>query len=127
MASIRRFAPAWLGYYGNRSREGWRFAAAFLTAAAIGSRSPFSFWGQRGGLRGWMMQPFAGASGFFSPMFSLFTAMSLSLFWKTRGRTPRALALVTAAIAIGASLLKIHPTGTFVAWAYPFLLLSLFA
>jgi hypothetical protein len=155
------FAPAWLGYYGWRSRDGWRFAAAFLVvAAAIGiavlvlshpangrglvgtiladtfghhtdprgyGRSPFSFWGQRGGLRGWMMQPLVGASGFFSPMFLLFTAMSLSLFWKTRGRTPQGLALVTAAIAIGASLLKIHPTGTYVAWAYPFLLLGLFA
>jgi len=155
------FAPAWLGYYGTRPRDRWRFAAGFvIVAAAIGvavlllshsanghglvgtiladtfghhtdprgyGRSPFSFWGQRGGLRGWMMQPLVGASGFFSPMFLLFTAFSISLFGKTRGRTPEALALVTAAIAIGASLLKIHPTGTYVAWAYPFLLLGLFA
>ena len=30
-------------------------------------------------------------------------------------------------VAIAASLLKIHPTGTYVAWAFPFLLIGLFA
>jgi hypothetical protein len=53
--------------------------------------------------------------------------LSLSRFGKARDRSPQALALVTAVIAIGASLLKIHPTVTCVAWAYPFLLLGLFA
>ena len=37
------------------------------------------------------------------------------------------LALLIAVVAIGASLLKVHPTGTYFAWAYPFLLLGFFA
>ena len=33
---------------------------------------------------------------------------------------------MSAAVIIGANLLKIHPTGTYVAWFYPFLLIGFF-
>jgi hypothetical protein len=36
------------------------------------------------------------------------------------------LALLTAVIALGFSIIKIQPTGTYVAWAYPFLLIGMF-
>jgi hypothetical protein len=154
-------APAWLGYFWDRTTDRWQFAAGFLTTAvAIGvgvlllshpagdrglvgtiladtfghhtdprgyGRSPFSFWGQRAGVRGWLMHPLVAGSGFSSPIFLLFVALSVALFWKARHRPPRSLALLSAVIAIAASLLKIHPTGTYVAWAYPFLLIGLFA
>jgi hypothetical protein len=89
--------------------------------------SPFGFWGQRAGIRGWLMNPLIGESGFTTPVFLLFLALVLACFWKARGKQPQQLALLTAAVAIAASLLKIHPTGTYVAWYYPFLLLGLFA
>jgi hypothetical protein len=37
------------------------------------------------------------------------------------------LALLTACIAIMAMLVKVQPTGSYVAWAYPFLLIGIFA
>ena len=89
--------------------------------------SPFGFWGQRGGLRAWLMQPLVAESGFAAPAFLLFVALALGAFWLARGRRPQQLALLVGVVAIGASLLKIHPTGTYVAWYYPFLLLGLFA
>jgi hypothetical protein len=89
--------------------------------------SPFSFWGQQEGLRGWLMRPLVGESGFTSPVFLSFLGLVVAGFWIARRRTPQQLALATAAIAIAASLLKIHSTGTYVEWSYPFLLLGLFA
>jgi hypothetical protein len=91
--------------------------------AGYGS-SPFSFWGQRGGVRGWLMTPLAGSSGFTTPAFLMFLSLAGGGFWLARRRPAPTLALVSAAVIIGASLLKIHPTGTYVAWYYPFLLIG---
>jgi hypothetical protein len=153
-------APAWLGYYWDRSRDRWRFLAGFVpTAAVIGlgslllsrpahgrgligtvlwdtfghhtdpngyGSSPFGFWGQRGGIRGWLNAPLVADSGFSAPVFLLFLLLVSACFWKARRRTPQQLALLTAIVAIAAALLKIHPTGTYVAWYYPFLLIGFF-
>jgi len=89
--------------------------------------SPFSFWAQKSGIREWFNTPLAGASGFTTPMFLSFLAVVVGGFWMTRRRRPSHLALMTAIVALGASLTKIHPTGTYIAWAYPFLLLGFFA
>lgn len=89
--------------------------------------SPFGFWGQRTGIRGWMMHPLLAASSFSTPAFLLFAGFSAVSFRIARRTDGRQLALLTAAITIGATLLKIHPTGAYVAWYYPFLLLGLFA
>jgi hypothetical protein len=89
--------------------------------------SPFSFWGQRGGVRGWFNSPLVDHSSFTTPFLLAFVAFAVGSFWLARRRAPHHLALLAAAIAIGSSLQKIHPTGTYVAWAYPFLLLGLFA
>lgn len=87
--------------------------------------SPFSFWGQRPGWRGWMMRPLAGDSGFLAPMFLTFLGLVAASAPLARGRTPTQLAAISAAVIIAATLLKIHPTGTYVAWYYPLLLVAL--
>lgn len=151
-------APAWLGYYWDRSRDRWRFLSGFAaTALAIGvgvlllsrpaggrgligtilwdtfghhtdpggyGSSPFSFWGQRGGIRGWLMTPLVANSGFSTPMFLVFVVLAVYAFMKARRSGPHVLALLTAAVAVFASLLKIHPTGTYLAWSYPFFLIG---
>jgi len=89
--------------------------------------SPFSFWGQRGGIRGWLMAPLVGTSGLTTPAFLAFVAFASGSFALARRRAAPALALLTAAVVIGANLLKIHPTGTYVAWYYPFLLIGFLA
>ena len=86
--------------------------------------SPFSFWGQRGGIRGWLMAPLVGTSGLTTPAFLAFVAFACGCFALARRRAAPALALLTAAVVIGANLLKIHPTGTYIAWFYPFLLIG---
>ena len=88
--------------------------------------SPFGFWGQRTGVRGWLMRPIAGGSGLASPVMLLFFAFALSCFFLARRRGEQALALLSAAIVIGSNVVKIHSTGTYVAWFYPLLLLGLF-
>jgi hypothetical protein len=89
--------------------------------------SPFSFWGQRGGIRGWFNSPLVAHSSFTTPFLLVFVAFAAGSFWIARRRAPHHLALVASTIAIGSSLQKIHPTGTYVAWALPFLLIGLFA
>ena len=89
--------------------------------------SPFSFWGQRQGVRGWFANPLASGSSLTTPLFLTFAAFVTASFWLARRTRPAQLALVIAAVAIAASLQKIHPTGTYVAWAYPFLMIGLFA
>jgi len=89
--------------------------------------SPFSFWGQRHGVRGWFAHPLASDSSLTTPLFLTFAAFVGATFWLARRTRPAQLALVLAAVAIAASLQKIHPTGTYVAWAYPFLMIGLFA
>jgi hypothetical protein len=87
--------------------------------------SPFGFWGQRGGWRAWMMRPLAGGSGLTAPALVLFYSFALSCFFLARRRGQHALALLSAAVVIGANIVKIHSTGTYVAWFYPFLILGL--
>jgi hypothetical protein len=89
--------------------------------------SPFSFWGQRAGIRGWLNAPLFGAGSFVTPVFVAFFAFVAVSFRLARQRTPQELALIAAVVALGSSLLKIHPTGTYVAWAYPLLLIGWFA
>jgi hypothetical protein len=89
--------------------------------------SPFGFWGQRGGIRQWMIDPLVGTSGLTSPVYLLlFALVGITAVITSRG-ADRALALSTAAIAAAFSLAKIHPTGSYVAWCYGFLLLGLLA
>ena len=89
--------------------------------------SPFSFWGQRQGIRGWFIHPLLGESSVTTPLFFAFMTGTVASFWAARRTRPYELALVIALIAIAASLQKIHPTGTYVAWAFPFLTIGLFA
>src|SRR5438105_2662881 len=89
--------------------------------------SPFSFWGQRQGIRGWFTQPIAAGSNLSTPLFLGLVGIAIGSFWLARRVRPSQLALVTAVIALAASLQKIHPTGTYIAWAYPLLLLGFFA
>jgi hypothetical protein len=90
-------------------------------------RSPFGFWGQREGVRRWLMAPLAGSSSLTSPAYLLlFVLIGATAAIGVR-TTPAGLALLSAAIAIAFSLLKIQPTGTYVAWAYPLLLIGFFA
>jgi hypothetical protein len=89
--------------------------------------SPFSFWGQRQGIRGWFIRPLFQGSSVTAPLFLAFACGAIASFWPARRTRPWELALLTGAIAIAASLQKIHPTGTYVAWAYPFLTVGFFA
>jgi hypothetical protein len=92
---------------------------------AYGS-SPFGFWGQRGGWRRWAMTPMVSSQSMTRPVVLVFFAFAASMFLVARGRTPAQLALILAAVAIGAELWKIHATATYVTWYYGFLLLGLF-
>jgi hypothetical protein len=94
--------------------------------AAYGS-SPFGFWGLRGGVRAWLREPLVAGQFNTSPMFLIFAAFVVGAFFLARGISPPQLALLTAALAIGAQMWKIHGTGVYVTWYYPFLLLGLFA
>jgi hypothetical protein len=89
--------------------------------------SAFGFWGQRGGIRGWMIAPLAGQSTLASPVYLLLFGLVGVGAWAARTGSERALALVAAAISAAFALAKIHTTGGYVAWWYGFLLLGLFA
>jgi hypothetical protein len=89
--------------------------------------SPFGFWGTRSGLRWQVMQPLVPGISTTRPVVLAFFLMAGAAFFVARGRRPADLALLVAAIAIGAQLWKIHGTGTYVTWYYPFLLLGFFA
>jgi hypothetical protein len=91
---------------------------------AYGS-SPFGFWGQRGGVRGWLMSPLAGTDPMTRPVVLAFFVFAAAMLFTARGRTPAQFALIVAAVAMGAQLWKIHATATYVTWYYPFLLLGL--
>jgi hypothetical protein len=88
--------------------------------------SPFGFWGQRTGPHGWLIHPLIGNSGLTAPVMLMFFVFAIACFFAARTRGARELALLSAAIVIGANLVKIHATGTYVSWFYPFLLLGLF-
>jgi hypothetical protein len=93
---------------------------------AYGS-SPFGFWGLRGGVRAWLNEPLVPGQYKTTPLFLVFTAFVVGTFFLARGATLGQLALLTGALAIGAQMWKIHGTGVYVTWWYPFLLLGLFA
>jgi len=95
------------------------------SAAAYGS-SPFGLWGQREGLRAVFMRPLVADQSLARPLVLVCFLFSAAGFYLARNRRPAQLALLTAVIAIGAQLWKIHATATYVAWYYPFLLLGLF-
>jgi hypothetical protein len=90
-------------------------------------RSPFGFWGQREGIRRWLMAPWAGQSSLTSPAYLLLFVLVGATFVISLRTTAAGLALLSASIAIAFSLLKIQPTGTYVAWAYPLVLIGFFA
>jgi hypothetical protein len=89
--------------------------------------STFGFWGQRTGLRQWLREPLLAGEFTTSPMFIMTMGFAASMFFFARRRTPQQLALITGALAIVAEWSKIHATGVYVTWYYPFLLLGLFA
>jgi len=90
---------------------------------AYGS-SPFGFWGQRGGVRLWLMTPLAGDQSMTRPVVLMFFAFAASMFVVAQRRTAAQFALIVAAVAMGAELWKIHATATYVTWYYPFLLIG---
>jgi hypothetical protein len=88
--------------------------------------SVFGFWGQREGLRRLLSSPLLAGSGLTSPMWLTFAAFLGATFFLARGKHPADLALLVGAVAIGATLVKPHATGTYLAWSYPLLLLGFF-
>jgi hypothetical protein len=91
--------------------------------AGYGS-SPFGFWGQREGIRRALAMPLVGNSGLTSPAWLLFATFMTATFFLARGRRPAELALLAGAVAVGATLIKPHATGTYLAWFYPLLLIG---
>ena len=90
---------------------------------AYGS-SAFGFWGQRGGVRLWLMTPLIGDQSMTRPVVLMFFAFAAGMFVVAQRRTAAQLALIIAAVAMGAQLWKIHATATYVTWYYPFLLIG---
>jgi hypothetical protein len=92
---------------------------------AYGS-SPFGFWGQRGGVRGWLMTPLATGQSMTRPVVLAFFLGAAFMFFPAQRKTPSQFALIVAAVAMGAELWKIHATATYVTWYFPFLLIGFF-
>jgi hypothetical protein len=90
---------------------------------AYGS-SPFGFWGQRTGVRAWLMAPVVDSQSMTRPVVLAFFVFAALMFRVAQRRTPAQFALIVAAVAIGAQLWKIHATATYVTWYYPFLLIG---
>lgn len=89
--------------------------------------STYGFWGQREGIRAFFRQPFVAGEFTTSPMFLMTIGFAAATFFFARKTTPPQLALITGALAIVAQLSKIHGTGVYVNWFYPFFLIGLFA
>lgn len=89
--------------------------------------SPFGFWGMRTGVRAALREPLVPGQFTTSPMFLLTVIPAALLFFVARGSTPQQLALITAVLGILAQWSKVHGTGVYVNWYYPFLLIGLFA
>ena len=87
-------------------------------------RTPFGFWGQQTGLWRWLFQPLTGQSAMLSPFFMLYCAFLTLTAILARNAGVVGLALLTSAVALGANLWKIHATGAYLAWYYPFLLIG---
>lgn len=88
-------------------------------------RSPFGFWGQRGGVRQTLITPLVPGTGITSPTFLALVALSAAAFLVARRRRPWQLSLLTAVLSAAFALTKVHATGTYLAWFYPFLLIGL--
>jgi hypothetical protein len=91
--------------------------------AGYGS-SAFGFWGQREGVRRVFSTPLVGSSGLTTPAWLTFAAFLGATFFLALGRRPSDLALLAGAVALAATLVKSHATGTYLAWYYPLLLLG---
>ena len=87
--------------------------------------SPFGLWGQQTGVLQWMLQPLAGTSALSSPFFLLYCGYLGATAIMARRAGPVGLALLTATVAMGANIWKIHATATYVTWYYPFLLIGI--
>ena len=87
--------------------------------------STFGFWGQRGGIRDWFREPFVAGQFTTSPMFLITIGFAAGMFFVARRTAAWQLALITATIGIIAQWSKIHGTGVYVNWYYPFLLIGL--
>ena len=87
-------------------------------------RTPFGFWGQQTGVWRWLFQPLTGQSAMLSPFFMLYCAFLTLTAILARNAGVVGLALLTSAVALGANLWKIHATGAYLAWYYPFLLIG---
>ena len=89
--------------------------------------STFGFWGQRGGIRDWFREPFVDGQFTTSPMFLITIGFAALMFFMARQTRPWQLALITATVGIIAQWSKIHGTGVYVNWYYPFLLIGILA
>lgn len=90
-------------------------------------QSTFGFWGQRGGIRARFSQPLVAGEFTTTPMFLMTMGFAAGMFFLARKTTPQQLALITASLAIVAQLSKVHGTGVYVNWYYPFLLIGFLA
>jgi hypothetical protein len=90
--------------------------------AGYGS-SPFGFWGQKGGIRQALMTPML-SSPMTTPVWGLFFALIAAAGIVAHRRSPAALALLSGSIAMAATLVKPHATGTYMAWYYGLLLIG---
>ena len=68
--------------------------------------------------------PLVGNSGLTTPAWLLFAALMASTFALARGRSPAQLASLAGAVAVGATLVKPHATGTYLAWYYGLILIG---
>ena len=87
-------------------------------------RTPFGFWGQQTGVWRWLIQPMVGESAMLSPFFLLYCAFLGATAIMARNVGLVGLALLTSAVALGANIWKLHATGAYLAWYYPFLLIG---
>jgi len=87
--------------------------------------APFGLWGQQTGILKWMLQPLAGTSALASPGFLLYCGGIGAAAITARKAGPVGLALLTAAVAMGANLWRIPGTGSYMNWYYPFLLIGI--
>lgn len=92
--------------------------------AGYGS-SFFGLWGQQQGVLKWLLQPLVAASSLTSPFFLGFCSYLVLTFVLARQAGPVGLAQLIATVAMGANLWKIHATGSYVTWYYPFLLIGI--
>ncbi len=92
--------------------------------AGYGS-SFYGLWGQQQGVLGWLLQPLVAGSSLSSPFFLVFCAYLAATFVLARQAHVVGLAQLIATVAMGANIWKIHATGSYVTWYYPFLLIGI--